>query len=325
MFSGFANVWTPVELSRNLKKSPMQVTVAGEKVALFRDASGAPAALIDRCPHRGVKLSLGKIKDGTIECPFHGWRFAGDGRNCHVPWNPDAKLARLGAVPVPVRERGGLLWLYTAPGVEAPHEPDVPEVLEHSGVVVTACALPWKTHWTRAMENMLDSPHLPYVHRGTIGRGMAARMRPDSRAHQELVPSDRGFELYFSMDDGERSRIDWLRPNGMELHILEKPGALLRMHAWCIPTSAGRTSMLIAAAQDFGWLNPLLFLGDFYNGRILREDKAVVESSGPEPVPSPSEEVNVPTDRPTLYFRRWYHEGRGRPLSGADEGGRRAG
>lgn len=320
MFDELPNHWTPLFPASELRDKPRAFTVAGEKVALWRSAEGVHA-LVDRCPHRGVQLSLGKVTGGCLECPFHGWRFDGAGSARHIPLNPGVTREHA-AVPLPVRERGGLVWLYT--GLDAGGtEPTVPDALERPGTRVSFVQEEWATHWTRAMENMLDSPHLPYVHRGTIGRGMAARMRPDSRAQQELVPSERGFELYFSMDDGERSRIDWLRPNGMELHILDKPKMLVRMHAWCIPTSAGRTSMLIAAAQDFGWLNPLLFLGDFYNGRILREDKAVVESSGPEPVPPPSEEVNVPTDRPTLYFRRWYLESRGRP--GAADGERRAG
>ena len=57
MFEGFANVWTPVILSRSLgAKKPLPVTLAGEKLVFFRDAEGKPRALFDQCPHRGVAL-----------------------------------------------------------------------------------------------------------------------------------------------------------------------------------------------------------------------------------------------------------------------------
>ena len=60
MFEGFACVWSAVTLAKNLQKKPLGVLFAGEKVVFFRDDWGQAHALIDRCPHRGVKLSLGR-------------------------------------------------------------------------------------------------------------------------------------------------------------------------------------------------------------------------------------------------------------------------
>lgn len=111
MFENFANVWTIVGLAKELKRDkPLSMTIASERVVFFRDASGAPAALIDRCPHRGVALSLGCVSDGEIECPFHGWRFSGDGSNLRTPWNPDSKT-RKSVRDCSSRPRGGGLAL----------------------------------------------------------------------------------------------------------------------------------------------------------------------------------------------------------------------
>ena len=74
-FDGFADVWTPVLLRRKLTSKPVRLVIANEPLVLFRDGRGGVGALLDRCPHRGVALSLGRITDGTLECPFHGWRF----------------------------------------------------------------------------------------------------------------------------------------------------------------------------------------------------------------------------------------------------------
>src|SRR5262245_47910943 len=87
MFDRFDMQWTPIELCARVGRGrTLRVSVAGEHVALFRSRRGALAALIDRCPHRGVALSLGKVtREGEIECPFHGWRFDAAGRCTAMP------------------------------------------------------------------------------------------------------------------------------------------------------------------------------------------------------------------------------------------------
>ena len=159
MFEGFAHVWTPVALSTDLRRDkPLGLVVAGTPVALFRDADGRVAALLDRCPHRGVSLSLGEVKKGCLACPFHGWELDAKGHVCRVPWNPDAKLTTLRGVTFPARELGGQIWIYTAPVEEPPSEPEVHPSIVAPGVRVSGLVVEWKTHWTRAMENMLDWP-----------------------------------------------------------------------------------------------------------------------------------------------------------------------
>jgi len=316
MLDGFANegladMWTPVALSREVGRQPYGLTVAGERIVLFRDARGTLAALRDQCPHRGVKLSLGKVKeDGCLECPFHGWRFAADGACTHIPLNPmpEEKRQRFAATAFPVRERGGLVWLYTRPGAEAPDEPYVPETLEQKGVHVWLYVETWNAHWTRAMENMLDSPHLPFVHRRTIGGALRRRMKPDSRMEIELEPTPTGFRTQSRMDGVEpKGFLDWLRPNGMRMSV-PIPGRLMQLYMWCVPVDANHVRMFLVSARDFVRMQPLAGLVDRYNTRILREDKAVVESSHPVEVPPVSEERSVATDRATLAFRRWYLE-----------------
>lgn len=308
---GLAEVWTPVALSHEVGKRPFAVTVASERVALFRGADGKVGALVDRCPHRGVALSLGKVgADGCLQCPFHGWRFQTDGACAQVPFNPlpPEKLQHMSATAFPVRERGGLIWLYTRPGAEAPEEPPVPPELEDSGFVFWRHVEVWKTHWSRAMENMLDAPHLPFVHGTTIGMGVKRRMRPDSRMEVTARPTPRGLRVEWKLDDETSpSGLDWLRPNGMRLDIpMGKRRSL--MHLWCVPQDASSTRMILVSARDFGRYNPAARLFDESNRFILLQDRRVVESSSPAEVPPVAEERSVATDRATLAFRRWYLE-----------------
>ena len=173
MFEGFANLWTPVAYADELGDKPLGVRVAGEPVALFRPGPGQVAAVIDRCPHRSARLSLGTVDaDGCLQCPFHGWAFAADGTCARVPLGDPGpeRRATFGVRSLPVREIAGLLWLFT--GEHAVGEPDVPEMLLQPGVQARRVSRVFATHWTRVMENMLDSPHVPFVHRKTIGGSM---------------------------------------------------------------------------------------------------------------------------------------------------------
>jgi phenylpropionate dioxygenase-like ring-hydroxylating dioxygenase large terminal subunit len=303
MFFNFANVWTIVGQAVDLKANKLlSLRIAGERVVVFRDASGKACALIDRCPHRGVALSLGRVDQGVIECPFHGWRFDGAGRNCHVPWNPDAKRENLGATPLPVREIGGLLWVFT--GFDPDGDPQVSDSFFLPDVSVCGQSVVWKAHWTRVMENMLDMPHLPFVHRKTIGKDL----RGLTGGRMDVFWEDRpyGGRITNRIDGVARpGMLDYRFPNVMELSI-DPPNKLLRLMVACIPEDEASTRLVLLTIRNFArspLLNPVF---RWMNRRIAREDQQTVESSLPIEVPPPGDEASVRTDAPTLAFRRLY-------------------
>lgn len=306
MFANFANIWTPVAISRDVKPGKaLARRIAGERVVIFRDAAGKASALIDRCPHRGVALSLGRVVEGEIECPFHGWRFDGEGSNCGAPWNPDAKRQNLGAIALPLREIAGLLWLHTGFAPQA--EPPVSETLLAPDTALCAQAVVWNAHWTRVMENMLDMPHLPFVHRRTIGKGLT-RLVEGGRMDILLEERPYGAHIRNKIDGVARpGALDYRFPNVMELSI-DPPGRLLRLMVACIPEDDGATRLLLLTIRNFArspLLDPIFRL---MNGRIAAEDRKVVESSWPREVPPPELECSVRTDAPTLAFRRIYRQ-----------------
>ena len=203
LFEDFANVWTMVALGRELSPNkPLPLVVAGERVLPLSQPAGAPAALLDRCPHRGVALSLGRVENGEIQCPFHGWRFGADGRCVATPWNPEAKRDNLSATALPVREAGGVLWLFTG-RVPAPSEPVPPEALLQPKTHVFAQSVVWKVHWTRVMENMLDSPHVAFVHTKTFGGPVARRLKanPDALLEMRFEPHEHGGRIAAIIED----------------------------------------------------------------------------------------------------------------------------
>ncbi len=88
--------WHPVAATPTLHASDNVVAarVLGQDLVLWRSAAGVAQAWHDRCPHRGTRLSLGRIVDGRLCCAYHGWEFAADSGRC-VAIPALADLARL--------------------------------------------------------------------------------------------------------------------------------------------------------------------------------------------------------------------------------------
>jgi phenylpropionate dioxygenase-like ring-hydroxylating dioxygenase large terminal subunit len=105
--------WHPVLPSADLREAPVAVELAGQSLVLFRGTAGV-GALEDCCPHRGMRLSRGKVRGDCLECPYHGWRFTPDGHGSS-PGTP--KLTAQASV-YDVVEREGAIWVKAA-GVPA--------------------------------------------------------------------------------------------------------------------------------------------------------------------------------------------------------------
>jgi phenylpropionate dioxygenase-like ring-hydroxylating dioxygenase large terminal subunit len=105
--------WHPVALATGVGAAPLAVQLLDQPLVLWRDAVGAVQAWADRCPHRGAALSLGCVRDGQLECPYHGWRFSGSGQVVVVP-----ALAGLHPASQPLRH-GLRLRRALRPGVGA--------------------------------------------------------------------------------------------------------------------------------------------------------------------------------------------------------------
>jgi nitrite reductase/ring-hydroxylating ferredoxin subunit len=104
--------WFVVALSDALRDKPVRVFLFGWPVVLARSEQGSVIALQDRCPHRGVPLSDGRIGPKGLSCRFHGWTFDQSGRCTGMPGLADDEQPPIG-IRVPafeVIERDGLVW-----------------------------------------------------------------------------------------------------------------------------------------------------------------------------------------------------------------------
>ena len=127
--------WWPTIALADVGPDPVEVTTGERSWVVFRPDGGDGVGVVEaRCPHRLVRLSHGTVVGGTVQCPYHGWRFGPDGACALVPSNgPDAAVpprAHL-AVPWGVREADGVLWV--APVDPAGAEPVVPDTRAEAG------------------------------------------------------------------------------------------------------------------------------------------------------------------------------------------------
>jgi phenylpropionate dioxygenase-like ring-hydroxylating dioxygenase large terminal subunit len=174
-------LWHPVMAVDDLPAgAPLAVRLLSDDVVLWRDAQGAPHAWADRCPHRGTKLSLGRVlPDGAgLECPYHGWQFDTAGQCVVIPALPAFKPpAAHRACAYEAREAHGLVWVRMEAGdAEVPlpafAAEDDAQLRKLTGgpYVVEASA-------SRIVENFLDMAHFGFVHEGWLG----------DRAHTSLA------------------------------------------------------------------------------------------------------------------------------------------
>ena len=108
-------MWHPVAAQADLGSEPLALTVLGQALALWQDAAGHARAFADRCPHRGTPLSMGRVRDGRLECAYHGWQFEPGGRCAHIPAVPEhVASASHAACAHEVRAAHGLWWVRLA-------------------------------------------------------------------------------------------------------------------------------------------------------------------------------------------------------------------
>src|SRR5690348_12562120 len=120
--------WFPVARAADVGTTPLPVGAGGRPYVVVRlQPGGEVSAFPARCPHRLVPLAAGTVVDGTLQCPYHGWRFDQEGRCAEVPsLGPDGSpppRADL-AMPFAVDERHG--WIWVAPEATTEQKPPRP-------------------------------------------------------------------------------------------------------------------------------------------------------------------------------------------------------
>ena len=184
--------WYVALPSAQLAGAPVPVCVADTPIVLFRDASGYPQTLIDRCSHRNVPLSLGRVEGGELECRYHGWRFDGSGACVGVPGLVRTSGATgRGVSRFATREQDGWVWVYGTPDVEPASAPFRFPHLDEPGYTTIRQVLDFEADLASVAENALDVPHTAFLHRGLFrGHGQTNEIEVVVRHHGDRIEAE---------------------------------------------------------------------------------------------------------------------------------------
>jgi nitrite reductase/ring-hydroxylating ferredoxin subunit len=110
--------WWPIGQSAEVTAQPRAVRLGAQSVVVYRDVGGAVHALLDRCPHRRLPLSKGRVTRDGLQCGYHGWTFDGAGQCTLIPnFRPgESPSSRIQVDAYPASEAEGLAFLWTGGG-----------------------------------------------------------------------------------------------------------------------------------------------------------------------------------------------------------------
>lgn len=307
--------WHPVAMITDVKDAPVGVRLLAQDLVLWRDAAGQAQAFVDRCPHRGAKFSLGRVNEGNLECPYHGWQFSSTGQCVKVPAVPGfTPPAQHCVKSFGVQEAYGLIWVQLeAADVPLPvFEAEADERLRK----VNCGPYDVQASAARTVENFLDMSHFGFVHDGWLG----SRDATEIEAYQvETTPT--GVKASNCKALQPQSNIHSTKPAQVEYTYevtapftavlckvpeagTTKDGYRESVAAFVCPVEPGvcRAWFRMAVA-DFE--SPDSTLQDFQH-TIFMQDKPVLESQSPKALPlDPRAELHSAADRMSSAYRRY--------------------
>lgn len=314
------NCWYPLFLSRDFSSRPQRVQRFGTYWVIYRDNEEQPRMAADRCPHLGASLAEGNIVDGFLQCPFHGFRFDGEGHCRSIP-----ALGKVGRIPPklclsPLRLRESRGWVFGWWGEPQDDDPALPEFDDiDDRFVFGDIQKQWPVHMTRAIENQLDVAHLPFVHRHTIGSAKRpcvigpyvesddheirvwVRHRPDDGTPTESL------ETLHAESGSRPPSLIFRFPGVWQLRIHDG----FRLVIGFVPVSHTETLFLVRACHTvhvpglsglysriLGWMNRY----------ILMEDLKIIRSIQPPSSMDASEDHLISADRAIVLFRKLWRK-----------------
>lgn len=314
------NQWYVILESREVgKKKPIKVTRLNETMVLWRDQSGKVNCIADRCCHRGASLSCGKLVDGKVECPFHGFLFDGEGKVRLIPANgKNATIPESQKVNAYITfENYGLIWIWYGDTDKKTEEPFF--FKELAGMSYSTFIDSWNSHYSRCIENQLDVVHLPFVHKTTIGAGNKTLVNgPVVVREGEMIT----FYVDNTHDDGQTKplkpeeipnyenlfHLQFHYPNIWQNFISDN----MRIFAAFVPVDDEHTLIYLRNYQNFLRI-PVLkqvvnYLTKLSNIVILRQDKRVVETQIPKRSEVKMDERLIMGDKPIIEYRKHREE-----------------
>ena len=301
------NQWYAVLEGRKLRHKPAGLARLGKQIVLWRDAEGQARAALDRCPHRGAQPSQGKVVDGDLQCPWHGFRFGTDGVCTRMPCEgSDARIPRgMELQMLPARESHGLIWVFHGPGDPAAASIHWFDELADGVRGMAGTSFDWPFNYVRTLESNFDAHHFPFVHGG--GRVSGERVDIAELSEEEGHIRLRGQLRHEEKEEGLAFRMEYKPPAQT---LLEFPGFVFVVadcpvddgNTWRYARYVQKLTRIPGVATLLSWLAVQVDLRLFQN----RQDGRIMATQQPSQ-PDEAIEHLVAADAGTAAFRNLRH------------------
>jgi phenylpropionate dioxygenase-like ring-hydroxylating dioxygenase large terminal subunit len=305
------NDWHVVAYAPTIQEGkPVGVRLLDEDIVLWRVGEKI-YAWRDLCVHRGTRLSLGKVENQTLICPYHGWVYNEEGQCIRFPAHPQQKPPTTARVKVyHVQEKYNWVWVTLG---NAAH--DIPPFAEWGNTafhIVHCGPYPLEASGPRAIENFLDVTHFPFVHQGLLG----------DPAHAEL----NDYEVQITPDGVTAKDISIWQPDpdgsGQGARVTYTYKVLRPLTAYFIKTSSGPSFAMyftitpVAERKSIAWAYVAMDYGEGtdeqvrqFEDELMVQDARIVESQRPELLPLDLQaELHLRSDRTAIAYRKWLRE-----------------
>ena len=170
----FRQYWIPAMLASELPENdcpPVRAELLGEKLIAFRDTEGRYGLVEEFCAHRRVSLWFGRVEEGGIRCPYHGWKYDHTGQCVDVPSEPEESgfCQSIKLQSYPLIKVGDLLWTHMGDPENPPPEPEWEFVTVAPEQTVTTKRIQ-ECNWLQALEGGIDSSHVSFLHSQELER-----------------------------------------------------------------------------------------------------------------------------------------------------------
>jgi phenylpropionate dioxygenase-like ring-hydroxylating dioxygenase large terminal subunit len=303
------NDWHVVAKASDLNSdSVRQVRLLGRDLVLWSNSDGVHVWL-DLCIHRGAKLSLGRVENDCLVCPYHGWTYGSQGVCQRIPAHPELKPpARARTTTYQSQVAYGLIWVCL--GVPVADVPSFPEWHDSRFRKLHAGPYQFRANAPRVIENFLDVGHLPFVHGGILGDPAVPEIH-DYEVEvtpEKLIAKD--IRIWQPNPDGSGKpgtvsyTFEALRPLTARFSKNQGNESLVMVDI-VTPVELGLSKAWpIVAIKSDSEISEEKMLE--YQDSVTFQDIPVVESQRPEMLPLDLQaELHLRSDRMAIGYRQW--------------------
>jgi len=181
------NFWYMIACSHEVGRDLFSRIVLGEPVLLYRKLDGSVVGIADRCIHRQVPLSAGRLIGEQVQCGYHGLKYDDTGKCVRIPGQANIP-ARACVKAYRVVEKDSIIWIWMG----EPAQADLTAIPDHPMCSSPAYAgkmmcLSMDMHYQEGIDNLLDLSHVDFLHPETVGSQDVAETVPEYKIEENAI------------------------------------------------------------------------------------------------------------------------------------------